>query len=174
ASAQQRQETRMPDNNDGNKAVIRRLYTEALNQGQLGVLDEVYSIDAELHFPGTPEDPYGPGFVRQLFATLRNAFPSIRASVDDLVAEGDKVVARVVFTGHHEGNAAGRSPFGPLSLWTRIDVYRLFQGRIIEQWADRDELGLLGQLGVVPVPVDHSGQPNRTYAAIPGPPGHRE
>ena len=165
----------MPDSaSDDNKTVIRRLYADGLNRGQLDVVDQLYAIDAEVHFPGTPEDPYGPGVVRQLFATLRNAFPSIRASVDDLVAEGDKVVARVVFTGHHEGNAAGRSPFLPLAVWTRIDVYRLFQGKIIEQWADRDELGLLGQLGVVPVPVDHSGQPGRSYAAVPGPPGHRE
>src|SRR5437879_3953051 len=113
-----------------NKATIRRLYLEALNQGNLAVIDEIYAPDVGLHLPGTPQDPFGPAPIGQLFAMLQSAFPGIRASIEDLVAQGDKVVARVTLQRAHDGRMVGVAPQSREVSWARIDVFRLFQGRI--------------------------------------------
>ena len=137
-----------------NKAAVRSLYEEALNRGDLAVLDDIYAPDVELHIPGVPEDPFGPAPVRQLLAMIRAAFPGVQAAIEDLVAEGDKVVARVTLHRPHDGHILGLAPQSPLAAWPRIDIFRLFRGRIVEQWADRDDAGLLQQLGVVPPPIE--------------------
>jgi predicted ester cyclase len=136
-----------------NKAIIRRLFHEALNVGNLAVVDELYAPDVELHLPGIAEDPYGPGPVKQLIATMRATFPGLRVTIEDLVAEGDTVAARVQFHQPYDGSVRGVSPRLPLAAWARMDIFRLFRGRIIEQWADRDESWLLRQLGVHPVEI---------------------
>ena len=131
-----------------NKATVRRLYQEALNRGDLAVIDQIYAPDVELHFPGVPEDPFGPAPVHQLVATIHAAFPGVRVTIEDMVAEGDKVVARVTFHRPHQGQMVGVAPQSRQAIWTRIDAFRLFRGRIVEQWGDRDDFGLLQQFGV--------------------------
>src|SRR5262245_44719958 len=118
---------------EANKATVRRLYLEALSQGDLAVIDEIYAPDAELHLPGTPQDPFGPAPIRQLFAMMHMTYPGIRATIEDLVAEGDKVVARVTLNRAHDGQMLGVAPQAREISWTRIDIFRLFHGRIIEQ-----------------------------------------
>ena len=132
---------------EANKAIIRRYYEEIVNRGNLSFADEVYSYDAELHIPGLVEDPYGPGPVKQLYAAIRSAFPGTSMTIEDIVAEQDRVVARVTFRGPHQAGAQG-PPTSGLVTWSRIDIFRLFQGKIVEQWADRDDLGLMHQYGV--------------------------
>jgi predicted ester cyclase len=133
---------------DETKAIVRRLYREVFDQGNLAVLDELYAPDVELHLPGLIEDPYGPAPVRQMVAMIRATFPGIRVSIEDVIAEGDRVVARVTFHLPHDGQILGLGPRRRLATWTRIEIFRIFQGRIIEQWADRDEVSLFEQLGV--------------------------
>jgi predicted ester cyclase len=134
---------------DETKAIVRRLYREVFDQGHLAVIDELYAPDVELHLPGLPEDPYGPAPVHQMVAMIRTTFPGVRISIEDIVAEGDKVVARVTFRLPHDGQLAGIGPRRHLATWTRIDIFRLFRGKIIEQWADRDDVGLFQQFGVI-------------------------
>jgi predicted ester cyclase len=131
-----------------NKAIIRRLYDEAIGGGNLSLIDELYAHDVELHVPGLPEDPYGPESIKRMYQLIRDVFPQIRVTIEDLVAENDKVVANVVFRGPHLGRGQGTSARNPLVTWARIDIYRLFQGRIVEQWADRNDTGALQQLGI--------------------------
>ena len=138
----------MPDN----KAIIRRFYQEVINEGNPDRASEFYAPDVELHFPGLPEDPYGPEPVRDLVRTILTAFPDIQVTIEDLVAEKDKVVARVTFRGPHQGSGMGISGRSPLATWSRVDIFRLFEGKIVEQWADRDDAGLMAQLGVVVLP----------------------
>ena len=133
---------------DENKAVIRRYYREAWEKGELGVIDEVFAPDVELHMAGIPEDPFGPAPVRQLAAMARTAFPGLRVTIEDLIAERDKVVATVTLHGAHDGTAQGASPREPAAVWRRIDVFRLHRGRIVEHWSDRDDHALLQRLGV--------------------------
>jgi predicted ester cyclase len=138
----------MSDVSEQNKAVIRRLYNEVHTGGDLDVIDEVYAHDVEIHIPGLPEDPYGPEAVKQLIAKIRWAFPGVIVTIEDLIAEHDKVVASVMWRGPVLGRGQGASPRDPLVAWPRLDVYRLFNGRIVEQWADRDDLAALHQLGI--------------------------
>jgi len=138
----------MSDLSEQNKAVIRRLYSEAHSGGDFEVLDEIYAHDVEVHIPGLPEDPYGPEGIKQLIGTIRNAFPGVVVTIEDLIAENDKVVANVMWRGPTLGRGQGASPLSPLIAWPRMDIYRLFNGQIVEQWGDRDDLAALHQLGI--------------------------
>ncbi len=133
-----------------NKAVIRRYYREVWEQGELGVIDELFAPDVELHMPGVPEDPFGPAPVKQLAAMAKTAFPGLRVTIEDLIAERDKIVATVSLHGPHDGTAQGASPLEAAAAWRRIDVFRLHRGRIVEHWSDRDDHALLQRLGVAP------------------------
>ena len=133
---------------EANKAVIRRLYGEVHTKGNLDVIDQIYAHDVEVHIPGMPEDPYGPAAIKHLIALTRTAFPGVTVTIEDLVAEHDKVAASVMWRGPHLGRGQGASPRDPLVAWPRIDIYRVFEGKIVEQWADRNDLAALQQLGI--------------------------
>lgn len=141
-----------------NKAFTRRLYAEVYNEGNIALIDELYAPDVELHIAGILEDPFGPEPIKQLVAMTRMAFPSIHATVDDLVAAEDRVAAQVSFTGAFQGVGMGTSPRANLSWWRRIDVYRIVNGRIVEQWGDRDDFTMLQRLGVA-VPAFNDPRP---------------
>ena len=131
-----------------NKTVIRRLYNEVHSGGNMDVIDEIYAPDVEVHVPGLPEDPYGPAAIKHLISTIRDVFPGVMVTIEDILAESDKVVGSVTWRGPRLGRGQGASPRDPLVSWPRLDVYRLFNGRIVEQWADRDDLAALHQLGI--------------------------
>ena len=131
-----------------NKAIIRRLYNEVHSGGNMEVIDEIYAPDVEVHVPGLPEDPYGPAAIKRLISTIREVFPGVMVTIEDILAESDKVVASVMWRGPRLGRGQGASPRDPLVAWPRLDVYRLFNGRIVEQWPDRDDLAALHQLGI--------------------------
>jgi predicted ester cyclase len=137
-----------PTTAEQNKALIRRLYNEVHSGGNLDVIDEIYAHDVEVHIPGLPEDPYGPANVKLLIGKIRTAFPGVMVTIEDLIAEYDKVVASVMWRGPVLGRGQGASPRNPLVAWPRLDVYRFVNGRIVEQWADRDDLAALHQLGI--------------------------
>lgn len=142
---------------EDNKSIIRRLYSEALDHGDLDSLDRFYADDAEVHIPGVPEDPFGSEPIRELFATVRRAFPGVRSVIEDLIAEGDKVVARVSFRAT-SGEGQAVPPQTRLAMWQRVDVFRLFDGRVVEHWADRDDVSTLLAFGVLPPPQRTEGR----------------
>lgn len=131
-----------------NKAIIRRLYNEVHSGGNIDVIDEIYAHDVEIHVPGLPQDPYGPESIKQMISTIRNTFPGVMVTIEEILADDDKVVAYVAWRGPHVGREQGASPYAPMVGWPRIDIYRLFDGKIVEQWADRDDAGALHQLGI--------------------------
>ncbi|MQF86955.1 MAG: ester cyclase [SAR202 cluster bacterium] len=131
-----------------NKAIIRKLYENAYNQNITSIIDELYSPEVELHIAGIPEDPFGPLPIKQLIAMMRTAFPNYHTTIDDLIASGDKVVASISFNGKFQGTFGGHSPSQNLSWWKRIDIYRIYRGKIVEQWGDRDDFTLLQRIGV--------------------------
>jgi predicted ester cyclase len=138
----------MPETLEQNKAIIRRLYNEVHSGGALDVIEEIYAHDVEIHIPGLPEDPHGPDSIKGLISTIRVAFPGAIVTIEDLIAEHDKVVASVMWRSPIIGRGQGTSPLVPLVVWPRLDIYRVLNGRIVEQWADRDDLGALHQLGI--------------------------
>jgi predicted ester cyclase len=84
---------------------------------------------------------------------FRSAFPDVRATIDDLIAEGDKVVVRSTWHGSHKGDFFGIPPTGKDFTLTAIDIVRVVDGKVVEHWGNEDDLGMLAQLGIVTPPA---------------------
>ena len=136
-----------------NKTVSRRFFDEVWNKGNLAVLDEIITKDHDNTGPGTlPGLPNGPEGSKQFVTTYRNAFPDVRFTIDDQIAEGDKVVTRWTAHGTHQGELQGIPATGKSTTVTGIAVNRLVNGKIAESWGIFDQFGMLQQLGVIPTP----------------------
>jgi steroid delta-isomerase-like uncharacterized protein len=135
---------------NANKQIIRREFEEILNEGNDAVLDELIDQDYVLYDPTAPAPLRGPNGLRQSLEPFRAAFPDLRLSVEDQVAEGDKVATRWIFTGRHDGDFFGIPPTGKQVEVTGISIERVAGGRIVEDRMELDALGLMRQLGAVP------------------------
>jgi steroid delta-isomerase-like uncharacterized protein len=134
-----------------NKAIARRFF-ELFSQGDLETIGrELLSPEFVAHFPGMP-GPLNLESYRQVGLMFRSAFPDIQDTVEDQIAEGDKVVTRVTSRGTHQGALMGIPATGKRYTISAIVIDRIIDGRIVERWAQFDQLGMLQQLGVVPAP----------------------
>jgi steroid delta-isomerase-like uncharacterized protein len=133
-----------------NKALTRRIF-EMFNTGNLAMAGELIAADAVDHQapPGMP--PGAEGF-RQLVGMFRGAFPDLRVSLEDLIAEGDKVVARSIMNGTHRGEFMGIPATGKSFRMSGIDIIRFENGQAVEHWGNTDDLGMMQQLGLAPMP----------------------
>jgi steroid delta-isomerase-like uncharacterized protein len=133
-----------------NKAVVRR-FAETVQQffqtGDLSGLDEVCAPDFVHHGPGLPPDLAG---FKQMAPAFRSAFSDVEVVIEDLIAEGDRVVDRITVRGTHQGEFMGVPPSGRRFEMQEIHVARVVDGKIVERWAQIDTLGLLQQIGGVP------------------------
>ena len=136
---------------EDNKAVVRRFYEEVMNQKKRAVLDEVFDLNVVDHFapPGTPGGLEG---ARQTLGMFLSAFPDLHFTVEDLIAEGDKVVARATLSGTQQGTFMGIPATGKHVTMTGIEINRFEGGKSVEHWVEMDTLGLMQQLGVIPPP----------------------
>ena len=136
---------------DQNKALIRRLYEEALNKGNLEVVDEIIAPNYIRHglAPGTLS---GPESTKQVFVMMRTAFPDTHVTVEDQVVEGDKAVHRVTLRGTHKGNFMDIAPTNKQVEATAIIIDRISGGKVMETWAEVDMMGMMQQLGAIPPP----------------------
>jgi predicted ester cyclase len=134
-----------------NRALIQRFYDEGWNANDLAVYDELVTPDFIDHqaLPGL--GPGREGF-KQLNAMFRSAFPDVWVNVDGIVTEGDFVACRWTSTGTHKGDLFGIAPTGRAVKVTATVVYRVDGGRLAEGWINRDDLGMMRQLGVIPTP----------------------
>ena len=131
-----------------NKAKQRRVFEEALNKGNMAVVDEV--IDTN-YVSESPQGLHkGTEAVKQGFATLRNAFPDIAFTIEDMIAEEDKVVSRVTCRGTHKGEFMGIAPTGKKMEINGIIITRWVDGKEVEAWEVIDMLGMMQQLGAIP------------------------
>jgi steroid delta-isomerase-like uncharacterized protein len=135
-----------------NKALVRRMLEEGFNEGNLDLADELYAPDYVYHEPGTPELPPGPEGVKQLMGMYKTAFPDAHITVEDVICEGDKVVARFTARGTHLGELAGIAASGNQVEVAGISVNRIENGRIAEEWECFDALGMMQQIGAIPAP----------------------
>ncbi|MCK6629831.1 MAG: ester cyclase [Anaerolineae bacterium] len=134
-----------------NKAVVRRFF-ELFSQGDLETIgQELLSPEFVAHFPGMP-GPLNLESYRQVGIMFRSAFPDIQDTVEDQIADGDKVATRITSRGTHQGEFMGIPATGKQYTITAIVVDRIASGRIVERWAEFDQLGMLQQLGVIPTP----------------------
>ena len=130
---------------EANKTIIRRRVEEIWNQGDLAIADELIADDYLSNGRTIGREGY-----KQFVAGVRAAFPDLRFTLDDLVAEGDRVAVRYTAQGTHSGTFMGIPPTGKRVTFTGIDLFRIAHGRMAEEWLMFDQLGLLRQLGVVP------------------------
>jgi steroid delta-isomerase-like uncharacterized protein len=135
-----------------NKVRVRRLYEEVFNQKNLAAIDDFFATNVIDHSlpPGAPGGIEG---VRLTISMFLAAFPDLNITVEDLIAEGDRVVARWTLRGTHQGASLGMPPTGKQVTMPGISVVRLAGGKSAEQWVIHDQLGMLQQLGLVPAPA---------------------
>jgi predicted ester cyclase len=136
-----------------NKALVRRFVDEVQSQGNVDAIYEFCSPEFVNHSapPGLPPDREG---IRVVTAMFRGAFPDSYFTVEDMIAEGDKVTTRKTFHGTHEGEFMGIPPSGRQVSMGLIDIVRICEGRVVEHWSVGDNLGMMQQLGVIPQPGD--------------------
>ena len=134
-----------------NKMIVRRFYGEAVNGGDLSVVDQVIAADAIDHNSPAERLPGAQG-MKQVITMFRAGFPDIHVTVEDIIAEDDKVVSRITARGTNHGEFMGRAPTGNQVSVSEIHIVRIANGKIVEQWGTVDRLGLLTQLGIVSQP----------------------
>ena len=133
-----------------NKNVTRRFLKEVFEGGNLELVDELFAPDYVLHDPFVPEEVRGPEGIKQFVSMYRNAFPDAHITIEDLLAEGDKVVVRWTARGTHQGELMGVPPSGNRVEISGIAIYRVSGGKIEETWSSYDALGIMQQIGAVP------------------------
>ncbi|HZU02399.1 MAG TPA: ester cyclase [Ktedonobacteraceae bacterium] len=136
---------------EDNKALVNRYFHAAWNQGNPAVIDELFAATFQAHNPAVPNGGSREGF-KQFNSVFRSAFPNLRISQDDVIAEGDQVVTRFTVHGTHQGELQGIPPTGKQMTITGIEIVRVSGGKIVEAWSEFDQLGMLQQLGVIPAP----------------------
>ena len=134
-----------------NKALIRRFYEEFVNPGNLAVADEIIAPDCPLHFGGAFMGR-GPEAFKQTRAVLYAGFPDLCWTIEEMVAEGEKVAERLTARGTHEGEFMGVAPTGKRVEFEGIAIFRVSEGKIVESRGMPDMLGLMQQIGAVPEP----------------------
>jgi steroid delta-isomerase-like uncharacterized protein len=134
---------------ESNKAVVQRWIEEVWNRDNLTSADELIGDNYVLH------DPTRPGLrgregIKGSIASFRIAFPDLHFTIEDQLAEEDKVVIRYTVQGTHQGPLMGIPATGKHGTLTGIDIYRLVDGKIAEAWSNWDTLLMLQQMGVIP------------------------
>jgi steroid delta-isomerase-like uncharacterized protein len=132
------------------KDVVRRLYHEGLNGGNLDLADELLTPDFKNN-GGFTEEP-GPENFKDTIRRMRSAFSDVEYVIEDMVAEGDRVAVRWTMKGKHTGPFMGVEPTGKDVEHRAMVIFRHVDGRIAERWGIVDVMGLLRQLGKVPGP----------------------
>jgi steroid delta-isomerase-like uncharacterized protein len=136
---------------DDNKAIVRAFVEIVWNGRQLDRAAEVVAPDFIDHAPMPGQAPGLKG-VKRKWAMYLDAIPDFRVTIDELVAEGDKVAVRRTYEGTHRGELLGIPATGKRFQFGGISIFRLANGRIAEHWEQLDRLALMQQLGVVPAP----------------------
>jgi steroid delta-isomerase-like uncharacterized protein len=136
---------------EGNKDLARRFMEEVYNKGNVDFIDEVVASDYVAHDPNSPEGTGGgTDGAKQFVEMYRSALPDLQMTVEDLIAEGDKVVTRWTARGTHQGALMGIPPSGNRVEVTGISVDRIEGGKFVEGWSNYDALGMMQQIGAVP------------------------
>jgi len=133
-----------------NKNAVRRLFEEVWNKGYVPVADELFAPTYTHHDSSTPDVGRGPESEKKRVSLYRNAFPDLRLTIEDLIAEGETVMARWSCRGTHRGDLNGIAPTGKQFTISGISIARFASGKMVEGWVNWDALGLMQQLGVVP------------------------
>lgn len=132
-----------------NKATYRRFIEEIWNIGNLDLIELLIADDYVAHDPASPDLGRGLESLRQRANPYRKAFPDLQIIIEEILAEGDKVVTRWSSSGTHQGDIYGIAPTGKSVTTSGINISRFANGKIVEEWTSWDTIGLMKQLGVI-------------------------
>jgi steroid delta-isomerase-like uncharacterized protein len=133
--------------------LIRRFYDETIGNGNLDLIDELTAdefVDHEEGFPGQPEGKEG---IKFFVTAMRDAFPDIKATVGEMLEDGDLASARVTLRGTHKGEFMGVPASDKSVEVETIDIIRVADGKCAEHWGVTDNMSLMQQIGAVPTPA---------------------
>jgi steroid delta-isomerase-like uncharacterized protein len=129
-----------------NKEILRRFFEEVWGLGKLDALDDIVSNNIVVHVAG--RDIEGIENFKKFILGYRNAFPDIKFTIEEIIAQGDKVAERFTVRGTHQGELPGIPPTGKQIKITSIDIARYVDGKMVERWGQPDFLGMMQQLGM--------------------------
>jgi steroid delta-isomerase-like uncharacterized protein len=135
-----------------NIAIVRKFFEVGPSKGDLAAADAILAPEFSLH---TPLPTPGPGIeaMNNVIITCRAAFHGLHVTIDDIMADGDKVTARFTARGIHKGEFMGLPPTGKAITMTGIEIFRVKEGKIAELWGEVNLMGLMQQLGILPIPA---------------------
>jgi steroid delta-isomerase-like uncharacterized protein len=134
-----------------NKALVRRWFEEVWNHGRADAITKMLAANAVVH--GLGPDMKGPEAFKPFHAAYRDAFPDVKITLEDMVAEEDKVAFRWTAVGTHRGHGLGFAATGKQARFGGMGIIRVENGKLVEGWNTFDQLGMMQQLGVVTLPV---------------------
>jgi steroid delta-isomerase-like uncharacterized protein len=136
---------------ESNVQVVRRFFQVGPSKGDLVAADSLLAPEFSLH---TPLPTPGPGIeaMNNVITACRAAFHGLQVTIDDMMAEGDKVTCRFTARGVHNGEFMGIPPTGKKIAMTGIEIFRVRDGKIAELWGEANLMGLMQQLGILPAP----------------------
>lgn len=134
---------------ESNKQVMSR-FLEFINTANETLAQELISPDAVFHVPGRADPVKGPEGYLEIIAMMRSGFPDIQWTLEEMIAEGDKIAARFIMRGTHKGPFFGVPATGKPIQVQAMNIYRLSDGKFVEERGQPDLLGLLQQIGAIP------------------------
>jgi steroid delta-isomerase-like uncharacterized protein len=134
-----------------NESIVRQLFEEVLNNGDVAFADMIMSRDSVNHGPSMIGCDGGAEGFKQTVKMFRNAMPDLNYSVHEIIATEDRVMARWTLRGTQTGVLRGIKPTNKHVLVTGVIIYRIAAGEIQESWGNWDALGMMLQLGVLPM-----------------------
>jgi steroid delta-isomerase-like uncharacterized protein len=135
-----------------NKALTRRWFEDLFNEGNLSVADELLAQNHVVHDPVFTDLPTGPEADKQIVNIYHGAFPDANITIEDQIAEGDKVATRWTGRGTHQGEFMGVDPTDNRVELSGMTINRISEGKIAETWTNYDALGMMQQIGAIPEP----------------------
>ncbi len=131
-----------------NKAIAKR-FVQLWGKGSFDIIDELAAPSIFVRYPAFPQGIQGSQVFKKVIMGFRSAFPDSALDIEDEIAEGDKVVIRWSFSGTHQGNILGIQPSGKKVKWTGVSIYRIKEGKVVEEIGEEDFLSFLKQIGVI-------------------------
>jgi steroid delta-isomerase-like uncharacterized protein len=134
-----------------NKALVRRWFA-AFSSGDVAAVDDLFAANVVDHSPAVPNQAPGREGIKQIVTSFRAAYPDLAFTVEDQIADGDKVASRWIARGTNTGTFMGMPPTGKQVTIQGMLIVRVAGSEMVESWVNFDALGMLQQLGVVPAP----------------------
>jgi steroid delta-isomerase-like uncharacterized protein len=134
----------------GNKDIAHRFMDECWSGGRLEAIPELVSENCSIHDPVFPSLPAGADSMKRHISTCREGFPDLRFDIEDTVAERNEVVLHWTARGTHKGQFLGMAPTDKQATVSGTSIFRIDDGKIVEQWADWNLMSLMEQLGMTP------------------------